>query len=73
MGNLISIVGGIIAILIGIVLVGRWLPDVIIGIKFCLIGALICGGLMAILFGIIEFKDARELKRMEKEEKEAKG
>jgi hypothetical protein len=69
MGKILSIVGGIIAILIGIILLFKWIKIFIIGLQFCIVVALLFGGLMALLFGLIEIRDARELKKMEQEEK----
>jgi len=69
MGKVLSIIGGTIAIVVGITLLIKWIDIVIMGIQFCIVGALIFGGLMAIVFGIIEIKDSIELKRMEKEGK----
>jgi hypothetical protein len=69
MGKVVSIFGGTIAILIGIILLFKWIKIVIIGLQFCIVVALLLGGLMAVLFGIIEIRDARELKKMEQEEK----
>lgn len=69
MGKILSIVGGIIAILIGVILLFKWIKIVIIGLQFCIVVALLFGGLMALLFGIIEIRDASELKKMEQEEK----
>jgi hypothetical protein len=68
MGKVLSIVGGIIAIIFGIILLLKWLEIVVMGIKFCVIAALILGGLMAVFFGIIEIKDSWELKKLEKKE-----
>jgi uncharacterized membrane protein HdeD (DUF308 family) len=69
MGKVLSIFGGIIAILIGIIFLVKWITNVIIGLQFCIVVALLFGGLMAVLFGIIEIRDAKELKKMEQEEK----
>ncbi|HPD60919.1 MAG TPA: hypothetical protein PKV48_04060 [Thermodesulfobacteriota bacterium] len=69
MGKFLSIIGGILAILIGIFFLIKWLNIVIMGLKFCIVIALLFGGLMAVLFGIIEIRDERELKKMEQEEK----
>ncbi len=69
MGKVLSIFGGTIATLIGIILLVKWITNVIIGLQFCIVVALFLGGLMAVLFGIIEIRDARELKKMEQEEK----
>ncbi len=69
MGKILSIVGGIIAILIGIILLFKWIKIFIIGLQFCIVVGLLFGGLMALLFGLIEIRDARELKKMEQEEK----
>jgi len=68
-GKFLSIIGGILAILIGIFFLIKWLNIVIMGLKFCIVIALLFGGLMAVLFGIIEIRDERELKKMEQEEK----
>jgi len=68
-GKVLSIFGGIITILIGIILLFKWIKIVIIGLQFCIIVALLFGGLMVVLFGIIEIRDAKELKKMEQEEK----
>ena len=70
MGKVLSIFGGTIATLIGIILLVKWITNVIIGLQFCIVVALLLGGLMAVLFGIIEIRDARELKKMEQEEKQ---
>jgi hypothetical protein len=67
MGKVFSIFGGAIAMVIGLILVIKWLPIVIMGVKFCIVGGLIFGGLMAMVFGFIEIKDAIELKKLEKE------
>jgi hypothetical protein len=69
MGKVLSIFGGIIAILIGIILLFKWIKIFIIGLQFCIVAALLFVGLMAVLFGIIEIRDAKELKKMEQEEK----
>ena len=69
MGKVLSIFGGTIATLIGIILLVKWITNVIIGLQFCIVVALLFGGLMAVLFGIIEIRDAKELKKMEQEEK----
>jgi hypothetical protein len=70
MGKVFSIIGGAIAVVIGLILVIKWLPIVIMGIKFCIVGSLFFGGLMAMVFGFIEIKDAIELKKIEKGKKE---
>ena len=69
MGKVLSIFGGIIAIVVGVILIFKWITIFIMGLQFCIIGALLFGGLMAVLFGIIEIRDASELKKMEEEEK----
>jgi hypothetical protein len=69
MGKVLSILGGIIAILMGIILLFKWIKIFIIGLQFCIVVTLLFGGVMAVLFGIIEIRDAKELKKMEQEEK----
>jgi hypothetical protein len=70
MGKALSILFGIAAVAIGVLLVIKWWPLVVKGLQFCAVGALIFGGLMAVIFGIIEIKDSIELKRLEQEQKE---
>ena len=72
MGKVLSIIGGVVAIVVGIILFIKWYSIVVKGIIFCVVAALIFGGLMAVIFGIIEIKDSIELKKMEQEEKEEK-
>ena len=68
MGKIITILLGIAAVAVGIVLVIRWWPLVVKGLQFCAVGALLFGGLMAVIFGIIEIKDSIELKKLEQEQ-----
>jgi len=68
MWKVLSLFGGIIAIILGIILLFKWISIVIMGLKFCVVVTLLFGGLMAVLFGIIEIRDSVELKKMEKEE-----
>ena len=72
MGKALSIVGGIAAIVVGIILLLKWLPIVVTGLKFCVVGALLFGGVMAVIFGIIEIKDSIELKKLEQEQEQNK-
>jgi hypothetical protein len=72
MGKAMSIVGGIGAIVVGIILLLKWLPIVVTGLKFCAVGALLFGGVMAVIFGIIEIKDSIELKKLEQEQEQKK-
>jgi len=72
MGKALSITVGIVAVAVGAILLVRWLPVVVKGIQFCVVGALIFGGLMAVIFGIIEIKDALELKKLEQEQNQKK-
>lgn len=70
MGKILSTFGGIIAIIFGVILIVKWMPAIIIGLKICIVGALLFGGLLVALFGIIELNDASELKKMEEAEKQ---
>jgi len=72
MGKALSIIGGIVAVVVGIILLLKWLPIVVMGLKFCVVGALFFGGLMAVIFGIIEIKDSIKLKKMEQEQEKKK-
>ena len=72
MGKVLSILFGIAAVAVGVLLVVTWWPLVVKGLQFCAVGALIFGGLMAIIFGIIEIKDSIELKKLEQEQEQKK-
>lgn len=71
MGNATTIVAGAILSALGLFLGFKWLPVVVMGLKFSLVAALFAGGLMAVLFGIIEIRDSIELGKLEEEEKKA--
>jgi hypothetical protein len=70
-GKIGIIAAGALLSAVGFVLAFKWLPLVIMGLQFCLVAALVGGGLMVVLFGIIEIKDSIELKKLEEEEKKA--
>ena len=69
MGKALTIIGGITAIAFGVMLFSFWKVNLIMGIKFCVALALILGGIMFLLYGIIEIKDAIELKKLIQAEK----
>lgn len=71
MGKAATIVVGVILIALGLALASKWLAVVIMGLEFCVVAALVGGGLMAVLFGIIEIKDSIELTKLEEQEKKA--
>lgn len=72
MGKIVSVIGGAVAILIGVVLIFRWTLAFKLGLQFLIMLILIFGGLIAVIAGISEIKDSMAAKKEEKEEKEKK-
>ncbi|MCX5716490.1 MAG: hypothetical protein NTV07_06555 [Candidatus Omnitrophica bacterium] len=70
MGKYISVLGGLIAILLGAAGLLRWLGHFINALKASVPAILILGGLIAVAAGVSEIKDAARAKKEEgKEEK----
>lgn len=64
MGKLISIIGGTVAVVIGLVLaLFVWREAFILGIEFLIMIVLILGGLIAVVAGISEIKDSLAAKK----------
>ena len=64
MGKLISIIGGTVAVVIGLVLaLFAWREAFILGIEFLIMIVLILGGLIAVVAGISEIKDSLAAKK----------
>ncbi len=64
MGKIISIIGGTVAVVIGLVLaLFAWREAFILGIEFLIMLVLILGGLIAVVAGISEIKDSLAVKK----------
>ncbi|MDP8298060.1 MAG: hypothetical protein RAP41_07790 [Candidatus Orphnella occulta] len=64
MGKIISIIGGTVAVVIGLVLaLFAWREAFILGIEFLIMLVLILGGLIAVIAGISEIKDSLVVKK----------
>ena len=72
MGKYITVLGGIIAILIGVRGIITWWWNFAELLKGCVPPVLILGGLAAFFAGISEIKDARQTKKDEAKNKEKK-
>lgn len=72
MGKVVSVIGGVIAIIIGVILFFTWTKALVLGIQFSIMAILIFGGLIALIAGISEIKDSIAAKKEEKKE-EKKG
>lgn len=70
MGKILSVVGGAVAIVIGVVLIFAWALAFKLGLEFLVMLILILGGLIAMIAGISEIKDSIAAKKEEKKEKE---
>ncbi|MBU0744741.1 MAG: hypothetical protein KKE11_05170 [Gammaproteobacteria bacterium] len=70
MGNILTILGGIVAILLGVTGLMNWWELFLKGLKATIPAMLIFAGLIALMAGISELKDAMEAKKEEKKEKE---
>ncbi len=71
MGKLLSIIGGTVAVVLGIVALMSWwwsFVELLKGVIPCL---LIMGGLIALFAGVSEIKDALTCKKEEKKEEPA--
>jgi len=70
MGKFLSVIGGAIAIIIGVILVFVWNQAFALGLQFSVMLVLVFGGLIALIAGISEIKDSMTAsKEEEKEEK----
>lgn len=69
MGKVLAIVGGLIAVILGVYGLIAWWSSFILVIKGTIPAFLILGGIIALVAGIGEIKDAIARKREEKEEK----
>lgn len=58
MGKYLSVLGGIVAVVIGIMCLFKWWePEILAFLKAILVMVLIFGGLLALIAGISEIKD----------------
>jgi uncharacterized protein YacL len=73
MGKIISIIGGTVAVVIGLVLAFfAWREAFILGIEFLIMLVLILGGLIAVVAGISEIKDSLTANKEEDKKEEDK-
>ena len=63
MGKIISLVGGAVAILVGVMLIFTWSFAFKYGLQFLIILMLIFSGLIAVIAGVSEIKDSMAAKR----------
>ncbi len=66
MGKYVTVLGGIIAILMGIWGLRTWWWSFVIILKGCVPPVLVLGGLAAFFAGISEIRDASQAKKEEK-------
>ena len=69
MGKIISIIGGTVAMVLGLILMLAWKKAFILGIEFLVIFILVLGGLIAVIAGVSEIKDSLAAKKEEAKEK----
>ena len=72
MGKIISIIGGAVAIVIGVILIFAWNEAFVLGLQFLVMLVLILGGLIAAIAGISEIKDSLAAKKEEAKPEETK-
>lgn len=65
MGKLLSIVGGLVALIIGILLLIAWWPVFVRALQATVPAILIIGGLVAFIGGINELKESAGSKKKE--------
>ncbi len=66
MGKYVSVIGGIIAIVLGLVGLFRWLALFVSALKATVPAILILGGLIALAAGVSEIKDSLKAGQEEK-------
>lgn len=66
---MVSLIAGIISVIVGCILLGRWLPDFLNVLKGIIPLLLILGGLIAVYGGYTSIQDRQEAKKEEKKEK----
>ncbi|MEI8175476.1 MAG: hypothetical protein WCG78_01260 [Candidatus Omnitrophota bacterium] len=69
MGKYVSVIGGLVVILLGVMGLIRWLPNFVSVLKATVPCILILGGLIALAAGISEVKDSLKVKEETKETK----
>jgi len=69
-GKMAGIIGGGIAILIGVILMFSWGLAFKLGIQFLIILILLFGGLIAVIAGVSELKDSAAAKKEEEKKEE---
>ena len=72
MGKIVSIIGGTVAVVIGIMLIFIWNEAFSMGLKFMVMLILLFGGLIAVIAGISEIKDNITVKKEEGKKEEEK-
>ncbi len=65
MGKYVSVIGGLVAIFLGLVGLIRWLSLFVSALKATVPSILILGGLIALAAGISEIKDSLKTKKEE--------
>ncbi len=71
MGKYVAIIGGLVAIVLGVwLLVAYWWLPFLTLVKGCIPPLLVFGGLIAIIAGVSSIKDAARTKKLEAETKE---
>lgn len=69
MGKYASVIGGAVAIILGVILFFVWSRALILGIEFSIMAVLVFGGLIALIAGISEIKDSMAAAKEEGSEK----
>ncbi|MFH0772672.1 MAG: hypothetical protein V1933_08670 [Candidatus Omnitrophota bacterium] len=65
MGKYLSVIGGIIAVIAGIIVLFNWFDDVLVIVRAMLVMALILGGMLAFFAGFTEIKEVSALNKKE--------
>ena len=73
MGKFLSVIGGAIAIVIGVILFFAWNQAFVLGLQFSIMLVLVFGGLIALIAGISEIKDSATAAKEEEKEEEKKA
>lgn len=68
MGKYLSAIGGIVAVIAGIVALFNWFDDVLVIARAILVAALVFGGILAFFAGLTEIKEISASIKKEKKQ-----
>lgn len=62
-----ALIIGFISIILGVLGVVKWISDFVLVLRGALPSILVCGGIIAVIFGVMSVKDSIESRKIEQE------